>query len=202
MTNFRAPILRGLEGIYRFVGSQVMTRAVELDRPITLVHDVSGMVSDEVGDYFTYRDSMHHTSAGNIRATIDPYEEATSVGVGWPKDRSTVFLCSYQHIVTATADFDDATLALALPASYGSQAQYYTLAYGDITIPKPAAAADGFPVWAGGEPKNQSQYRLPLHIPLDADIQVSSTSSGTPSFFCYIDLLFWVGPKGLKPPGL
>lgn len=177
-----------------------MTRAVELERPITLVHDVSQMVSDEVGDYFTVRDAMNHSGVGNIRATVDVYELATTVGIGWPKDRSTVFLCAHQFIVTATASFGDATLALSIPSVYG-QASYYTLQYGDITIPKPAAAADGFPVWAGGEPANQTQYNLPLHVPLDADIQVSSSSTGATGFTCYIDLLLWVGPKGLKPPG-
>lgn len=201
MTKFRAPILRGLEGIYRFVGSQVRTDAVELERPITLVHDVSGMVGDEVGQYFSTEDAMNHSSAGNIRRTIDPYAEAEAIG--WGRERSTVFLVNWEFVTTVTADFDSAIIALAIPASYSvdAAASWYVLGFGDTTLPKPSASSD-FPIGAAAEPYKYPQIRLPIHIPTDADVQVSSTTTGTPSLTVNAHCLFWVGPKGLAPPGL
>lgn len=196
---FRRAVLRGLDGLYNFIGSEVRTNQVELERPITLVHDVHRMVELESGVYFTDTQTLAFPGpgAGTDRISLFPHLKALTLNIN-PNEWS-VWAVNANMGVSATGIFTNASLYLALP-TFGAfiQEGYTPLQVCDAVVSHKADGAFGFfQLWSNGEPAIN-----PISFPILCSDQTFfrsvATLSGAGTFATQV--IYWAGPKGSSPP--
>lgn len=217
MAKIRQPVLKLLERLYGFVGAQDGAPSeVELGLGITPVHDMSRMA--ELGAAKVTRGSAGfwiatctntHTSVADIETVMNFVNPGAS-NEGWSLDESKEWIWIMDAWATATgtvADFlvaqmltDNITNDFFVGPSQGnasnnpdsvSQVFFHGLSIvtnGSLT--RPVIPDIPFPT-----------NPIPILSPQDG-VRFESRPQGTGNIVIHFNLLIWVGPRGVMPPGM
>lgn len=222
MAKFAQRPLALLERVYRFVGGQRGSSAVDLASPIVRVHDVSRMAElsaatnrgSAVG-FFAVRISHTHTGVSTTRTAWNPYELNALASAQWspnPVDPSQewVWLMAAGIGINDAADFDRAGLVILqnLPPAL-------TVGVGGTDTPMAICNWGDGTGWAPS-PGTQQMGRVPAPLTTafslpqligaggvnESGIEFISASDNGGTCVTVLNATVWRGPKGVMPPGL
>lgn len=202
MARFIKKPLGALERIYQFVGGLRSTSSVDLEAPVTLVHDVSRGAEIESGagiqdGYFGMLESHAHVGAGNLHSVVTR-GEAVALQTDFGDSDSAVWLMAF----TATNnDSTDANWAQAsVRDTRPTPVVDWLLSYLSVTL-QPVEAAGVMPM-VTSYPERNNTIQMPFELAPGHQLMFSSNSDNTGTVTYQFSLLFWIGPKGTLPPGV
>lgn len=189
-------------------GSTVSTDQIELDRPITLVHDtargaaiLSGFTNAE--GYMLITADHVHAGAGTIFSNVDPYLVTDAARKNRAQTR--IWLLHVFADCTATATFNEAIISRltpVLPTGTAVSSRPQLIARFDHTSAAMRfAAASNFMLDANGEPVLVTKFPVqqqPAPVGGTGGIFFTSDSSGIVTV--RLAVMCWAGPKGAEPP--
>lgn len=144
-----------------------------------------------------------HVATGDIFSTFDPY---ANVDFFSPQSREDyrVWLMSVGISATDATDFGNTRQGLeysAISATPGFTSSTQLVArYTGVSAALTSGGLFGG-VGVGGQANNPMAVPLPLYIPVGTECQEASTSDTGGTVTIVFNWVFWMGPRGLTPPG-
>ncbi len=210
MSEFTARPLRALDRIYRFVGGMVGPKRFASESEIQPVHDLSreAEIGSGIGGalgFYTRGPTDAHVGTGIIFGSFDPYEMADTHFD--QRSRLGVWMmgawCSTDAM--GAVRFVNAGVAVALPEIPGTfgapfETNLLTHAWFDEIMEIPVNEGHAANQTEGSS--RALQYDgLPLYLP-DGTIIHHRTEATTNVVEISIRILFWIGARGARPPGV
>lgn len=200
-TPFTARVFKSLEATYRFVGGLTGLSNFSLGSAIQPVHDLareaamgSGL-SQEMG-YFVAGQTDSHAGAGQIRATVDPFDQADDRQIG--RELVSIWLITGWAQCTVSANYVTASIMLrypTIPDGFAAQSV--------LTHLLPDIMTEGIAgVFSCGDlARPAEQVLLPIRMPDGTTIR-TTTQAVTGANEIGIFALCWAGAKDSLPPGV
>lgn len=219
MAQFKHRVLGVLDRIYGFVSDKTYTSTLNLDVPISLVHDVSrqaelGSGLGNEGGYFWMQYNQAVAGASSYRYRDDIYASVSSLPAwGYPvEEQYRIWYAGISLAETSSDGIGDVTslgmgyelpinsmdfintYRVFLPTLYTGNLQARLTdqtALSDRYISVPGAAT-------GNIPWNNRPIQLPRGTLWGYSLLTGAAISGGVNFHVY----YWIGKKGTTPPGL
>lgn len=205
-----------LDRIYRFVGGISPTRAISVEQPVTLVHDLSreaerGSGYGEWEGFWVFGGTNAHAGASTLVSVYWPTQAAAAL-LGISATEIGVWLKAVSQFCPTVdaANWSSSQVAMGYQARispgapYGPAGAPYRLLQwsqaAQVTAVGDAAGGSTVSIAAQQMALSPPWQEPSIYVPQDSAITFRSISTGVVNITC--NLLCWVGPRGASPPGM
>lgn len=215
-TKILGSLLRSLENVYRFQSAQKGSpEEFELDLPIQPVHDLAEMAGfgAAIGPYdgwWQMYENLVHAGAGTLIATQFPRQPTNALNsypstpAYVPEDYMPWCYRASAAVSTNNLSYLMVGVEPALPTFGVSDAASPTNFQYPILYAEDTAPLSGTPTICIPDNKSMNQSPCPMPAQTAAgtggDAFIRFTSKVTAAMTSYFNVLFWLGPTGMRPP--
>lgn len=204
MAQFNARPLGVLDAIYRFIGGSAQApRSFQTEMGIIPVHDVSreselgGPEYGQAFGYFVGGQVDVHAAPGTVDTTHDPWDTVDALGLN--RSACVVWMIKTFGNTNSTANFLSAAMSVAWPVipTVFAGGPTFLISFYDAVV----AQVNGLQLGNALGGSNGTFLTMPHLIP-DGSTVHARTVSQIGAANIGILAVYWVGPKGARPPGM